>query len=188
MSIKNLSNLINAEYFMKYFTNQPDERPNEDVLFIDSSKIETFIDKKIELKYYKNCLDAISNIIDRESDYDEIEFKGIDGKFFKLKCDDNYDSDLVIFGYVKYSNGCTGDNECAYIFSSKYKNKPIFIILGNIGSHPCIITNTFVYDNSDGSGPGSFRIKDDDIKKVTADLIIHKIYTYFTLFCDDSFH
>lgn len=181
MSVNNLSKLINTDYLVKYLTDDAgiDGKPEEDQLFIKSSKIKSYIDKKVPKNLQNKYQDAIDQLIGYDVDYEEFEFKDVDGKFYKS------DEHNVTFGYLKY-DGEDNEKEHVYVLSLNGKDEELFMMIGNAGSHPYIMTDTFVYDNSDGSGPGKFRIQDED--KVSYDIIIHKIATYFTLFCDDSFH
>jgi hypothetical protein len=181
MLLEDISPLIDAEYFACYLKDESELRPNENELFFDSSEIEHYIDEKIPESKQKKYIDIINNLLTHCADYDEVEFEDIDGIFFR---NNKYGTPDVTFGYLKYDN-YNGDTEYAYVLSQNGYEKA-FMVMGNLGSHPYIITDEFVYDNSDGSGPNKFNIQNEN--KVTSDLIIHKIYTYFTLFCDNKFH
>lgn len=179
MSINNLSTLIDTTKLVSFLKETPDSKPETNELFIDSSKIEEYIDKQIPKKQKEKYSNIIDLLLNYYVEYEEFEYKDIDGKFYKN------DECNIIFGYLKYKTN-ESENEHIYVLSHNDENNKSFMMLGNFGSHPCIMTDTFVYDNSDGSGPSVFNIQNED--KVSCDLIIHKIYTYFTEFCNDSFH
>lgn len=174
-SIEDLSTLIDSEYLINYLNDDPEEKPEEDELFSDSSPIKSYCDKKVSKSSQGKFIEILDELIGCSFDYEEFEFTEIEGKFYK--CEENE----IIFGYAK-----CGKEDHVYIVSKIESDGEAFMMIGNVGSHPFIVTDTFVYDNSDGSGPNMFNIK--DINKVNDDLIIHKIYTYFIEFCNNQFH
>ncbi len=90
------------------------------------------------------------------------------------------DDKMIIF-YFDIMYDTYSDFQMLGLFDTE-NNK--FIFCGNIGMHPYIITNNFIYDNSDGSGP--------DISKMIncedSDTIISRLNKYFTKFCKDLYH
>lgn len=87
-----------------------------------------------------------------------------------------YDSDSDILLYIKSSYD---DNDTEYIMLLSENE---FVIVGNVGSHPLIHTDKFVYDNSDGSGPENL------VKVISVNNLLVRAKKYYVRFCNDSYH
>jgi hypothetical protein len=65
------------------------------------------------------------------------------------------------------------------------KAKRRFVFVGEAGSHPQAGTNDFVYDNSDGSGPG---LLPDSSVPPTPTTLLDAARQRFSEFCLDHHH
>ena len=76
-------------------------------------------------------------------------------------------------------------DNCLEMFGAINDEPEKYTFLGNIGSHPFIVSNYFRYDNSDGSGPN---IIGDLRKDYSANNILQVMKRYYDSFCGNSYH
>lgn len=136
--------------------------------------VKDFMDKKVNKKYRIPYLDMINNIKSE--------------KFIK------YDFNLMTDGLINHSsifyetidkkyllfNFILKNKDGYHLQCSGVVNKDIYLIVGCIRQHPFIVTDTFTYDNSDGSGPDFEANNENDI--------LNNLEKYFKEFCDDIHH
>jgi hypothetical protein len=84
----------------------------------------------------------------------------------------------LIYALIKTDNDGDSNNEFMIAL-----NNTDYLIVGVNNTHPFILTNDFIYDNSDGSGP-EYMVK----KKYDVNNIITQFQKYYKEFCDNDYH
>ena len=164
----------------------------KELFFIIDEEMEYVADNEIA-GINKEHITAIKNMIKnaRKCEYkeyvEEIKYRDRIKDMYSYVSNGNEDRYIIFFLSLvnDIDNDIDNDNCHQHILCLIDTTNARYIVLGDSGSHPFMVTNNFIYGNSDGSGPDITQEMNDDY---TAGNILAMMTKYFKEFASDDYH
>lgn len=171
---------------------------HETIFFNDSIPEEcSFGDRKVPKRLYKSPLFETFDI--EKFSYNKTYTRFIISQYDVSDFDD--DDKYTPFGAIAFSHDdnhliyIRGEHKTGLCMLTEYiiaHNNTDYVIIGSLTSHPFVMTNKFIYENSDGSGPDFFPkhgvTSNHRVKKLTSNEIYDKLTEYYESFVNNKFH